>query len=209
MRDGARRQPLPLHRLPADHRRRARGRGRDARADAGPPEDCAMSDARVVGQDVPRVDGLEKVTGAAPLHRRPEVPAPAPRRRRPLAAPPRAGPRRADGEGAARCPGVRAVASGRDFPLHTGIYLKDQTVFATDRVRFVGDPVAAVAAETPGGRRRGRGARRGRLRAAPADLRRGGGHRRRAPRSSTPTSGSYEVVPVDHARRPAPTSATT
>ncbi len=46
-------------------------------------------------------------------------------------------------------PGVRAVVSGRDFPLHTGIYLKDQTVFATDRVRYVGDPVAAVAAETP------------------------------------------------------------
>ena len=41
-------------------------------------------------------------------------------------------------------PGVRAVACGRDFPYHTGIYLKDQTVFAIDRVRFVGDPVAAV-----------------------------------------------------------------
>jgi CO/xanthine dehydrogenase Mo-binding subunit len=54
-----------------------------------------------------------------------------------------------DLEAASKVPGVRAVASGREFPFHTGIYLKDQTVFATDRVRFVGDPVAAIAAETP------------------------------------------------------------
>ena len=104
--------------------------------------------APVVGTDVPRVDGLEKVTGAAKytadlkfprlLHvavvRSPH---------------PHARVLDVRTEKAARMQGVRAVASGRDFPLHTGIYLKDQTVFATDRVRFVGDPVAAVAAETP------------------------------------------------------------
>ena len=45
------------------------------------------------------------------------------------------------------------------------------------------------------GRGRGRRARRGRLRAAPADLRRRGGNRPTARRSSTPTSGSYECVP--------------
>lgn len=107
-----------------------------------------MSAARVVGTDVPRVDGLEKVTGAAKytadlkfprlLHvvvvRSPH---------------PHARVLDVRTDKAARMPGVRAVVSGRDFPLHTGIYLKDQTVFATDRVRFVGDPVAAVAAETP------------------------------------------------------------
>jgi CO/xanthine dehydrogenase Mo-binding subunit len=101
-----------------------------------------------VGTDVPRVDGLEKVTGAAQytadlkfprlLHvavvRSPH---------------PHARVLDVRTERASRMPGVRAVVSGRDFPLHTGIYLKDQTVFATDRVRFVGDPVAAVAAETP------------------------------------------------------------
>lgn len=108
----------------------------------------AAATNRAVGQDVPRVDGLEKVTGAAKytadlkfprlLHvavvRSPH---------------PHARVRDVRTDKAARLLGVRAVASGRDFPLHTGIYLKDQTVFATDRVRFVGDPVAAVAAETP------------------------------------------------------------
>ncbi|MBM4398496.1 MAG: molybdopterin-dependent oxidoreductase, partial [Deltaproteobacteria bacterium] len=102
----------------------------------------------VVGTDVPRVDGLEKVTGAARytadlkfarlLHaavvRSPHAHA------RVLAV---------RTEAAQRVPGVRAVVTGRDFPYHTGIYLKDQTVFAIFRTRFVGDPVAAVAAETP------------------------------------------------------------
>lgn len=106
-----------------------------------------MSAPRVVGREVARVDGVEKVTGAAAytadlkfprlLHvcvvRSPH---------------PHARVLDVRTERAAKAPGVRAVASGRDFPFHTGIYLKDQTVFATDRVRFVGDPVAAVAAET-------------------------------------------------------------
>jgi len=107
-----------------------------------------VSAARVVGRDVERVDGVEKVTGAATytadlkfprlLHvavvRSPH---------------PHARVLDVRTDRASRAPGVRAAASGRDFPFHTGIYLKDQTVFATDRVRFVGDPVAAVAAETP------------------------------------------------------------
>ncbi len=107
-----------------------------------------MTAARSVGTDVPRVEGLEKVTGAAQYTADLKFPrllhvavvrSPHPHARV-LAV---------RTEKAARMPGVRAVVSGRDFPLHTGIYLKDQTVFATDRVRFVGDPVAAVAAETP------------------------------------------------------------
>jgi CO/xanthine dehydrogenase Mo-binding subunit len=103
---------------------------------------------RWIGQTVERVDGLEKVTGAAQytadlkfprmLHAH-VVRSPHPHAR---VLDVRMGK-------AAGVPGVRAVASGREFPFHTGIYLKDQTVFATDRVRFVGDPVAAVAAETP------------------------------------------------------------
>ncbi|MBW2701590.1 MAG: xanthine dehydrogenase family protein molybdopterin-binding subunit [Deltaproteobacteria bacterium] len=101
-----------------------------------------------VGRDVERVDGLEKVTGAARytgdlafshlLHaavlRSPH---------------PHARIKHIDLEPARKVPGVKAVVCGRDYPYHVGIYLKDQTVFATDRVRYVGDPVAAVAAETP------------------------------------------------------------
>ncbi len=107
-----------------------------------------MTAARVVGQHVPRVDGLEKVTGAAKYTADLKFP-----RLLHVAVvrSPHAHARVRDvrTERAARADGVRGVVSGRDFPLHTGIYLKDQTVFATDRVRYVGDPVAAVAAETP------------------------------------------------------------
>ena len=46
-------------------------------------------------------------------------------------------------------PGVRVVVTGQDFPGFTGLYLKDRRIFALDRVRFVGEPVAAVAADSP------------------------------------------------------------
>ena len=42
--------------------------------------------------------------------------------------------------------GVKAVTTGADFPKRIGLYLKDKNIFACDRVRFVGDPVAGVAA---------------------------------------------------------------
>jgi CO/xanthine dehydrogenase Mo-binding subunit len=45
-------------------------------------------------------------------------------------------------------PGVHAVLSGKDFPRKIGLYLKDRTIFATDRVRYVGEPVAAVIADS-------------------------------------------------------------
>ena len=45
-------------------------------------------------------------------------------------------------------PGVRVVVTGKDFPGLTGLYLSDRPTFAVDRVRFVGEAVAGVAAET-------------------------------------------------------------
>ena len=45
-------------------------------------------------------------------------------------------------------PGVRAVVTGRDFPFTFGSFIQDQPFLAIDRVRFVGEPVAAVAADT-------------------------------------------------------------
>src|SRR6476646_4771522 len=45
-------------------------------------------------------------------------------------------------------PGVYLVLSGKDFPVPYGILpvSQDEHALATDRVRFVGDPVAAVVA---------------------------------------------------------------
>ncbi|HXG50954.1 MAG TPA: xanthine dehydrogenase family protein molybdopterin-binding subunit [candidate division Zixibacteria bacterium] len=50
---------------------------------------------------------------------------------------------------ARRLPGVRAVLTGADVAgIYVGTRVKDQPVLAGDRTRFVGDPVAAVAAES-------------------------------------------------------------
>src|SRR2546422_5652748 len=47
-------------------------------------------------------------------------------------------------------PGVRAVMTAADVPdVRYGGALKDETVFARGKVRYVGQPVAAVAATTP------------------------------------------------------------
>src|SRR5437773_6969967 len=51
---------------------------------------------------------------------------------------------------AASVPGVKAVLTGKDLPLPFGILpvSQDEHALALDKVRFVGDPVAAVAATT-------------------------------------------------------------
>ena len=59
--------------------------------------------------------------------------------------------RAVDVEAASRMPGVVCVVTGADLaaladPLY-GVGLRDQPVIATDRVRYVGDPVAAVVAD--------------------------------------------------------------
>jgi CO/xanthine dehydrogenase Mo-binding subunit len=56
-----------------------------------------------------------------------------------------------DVRGARAMPGVRAVVTAEDVPGTNGfgIVLRDQPVLCRDRVRFEGDAVAAVAADTP------------------------------------------------------------
>jgi CO/xanthine dehydrogenase Mo-binding subunit len=102
----------------------------------------------VVGTSPQRIEGREKVTGAAQyvddlqfgpnlLH--------AQLKRSPIA---HGFIRRLDVEKARALSGVRVVVTGEDFPGLTGLYLSDWPIFATDRVRFYGEPVAAVAADT-------------------------------------------------------------
>ena len=53
-----------------------------------------------------------------------------------------------DTAAAVRVRGVRAVLTGRDIPpVHWGSQVKDQTALAMDRVRFIGEEVAVVAAD--------------------------------------------------------------
>lgn len=54
-----------------------------------------------------------------------------------------------DVERAAALPGVHAIVSAADVPDTTsGWVLKDQPIFAREEVRFIGEPIAAVAADT-------------------------------------------------------------
>ncbi|HLE15702.1 MAG TPA: xanthine dehydrogenase family protein molybdopterin-binding subunit [Anaerolineales bacterium] len=99
-----------------------------------------------VGESKPRLDAREKVTGAAIfaddiqfgnalLHARI------------LRSPhPHALITSIDTSQAEALPGVKAVVTGQDFPGYIGLYLLDRHIFCRDRVRYVGDPVAGVAA---------------------------------------------------------------
>lgn len=49
---------------------------------------------------------------------------------------------------ALKVPGVVKVITGRSFPIRFGLYLKDRNAMAIERVRYVGEPVALVVAET-------------------------------------------------------------
>src|SRR3990170_8786474 len=54
-----------------------------------------------------------------------------------------------DTSAAERLPGVKAVATAKDAPDNvSGLIIPDQPVFADDKVRFRGEIVALVAAET-------------------------------------------------------------
>ena len=99
-----------------------------------------------IGASYPRNDVYEKVTGTAVyaddiqfgnklLHAR-VVRSPYPH----------AIIKRVDTSKAEKYPGVKAVVSGKDFPERIGLYIQDKTIFATDRARYLGDPIAAVAA---------------------------------------------------------------
>ncbi len=99
-----------------------------------------------------RADYLEKVTGAAQFVS--DVLVPGMLHGRILRSPlPHARIRSIDASAALAMPGVVAVLTGADVSTiraggnpHWGLYLRDRPLIAVDRVRYVGDPVAAVAA---------------------------------------------------------------
>ena len=102
----------------------------------------------IVGTSVQRLDVMEKVTGATAytddlqfgnglLHCRVK--------RSPH---PHALIKNIDVEKALKLPGVKKIITGAEFPEFIGLYLKDRNILARDRVRFVGEAVAAVVATT-------------------------------------------------------------
>lgn len=102
---------------------------------------------RFVGQPVVRVDAPAKVAGTATYGV--DVEAPGMLVGKVLrAGVPHALITRLDVGGAWEVPGVRAVVTGRDHEVLHGPLMKDQPPMAIDRVRFAGEAVAAVAAES-------------------------------------------------------------
>lgn len=101
----------------------------------------------VVGTDVPRIEGRQKVTGAARYTV--DVALPGTLTARVLRATvPHATITRIDTSAAQALPGVRGVVTGADLGgLRTGASIRDMPVLAVDRVRFVGEPIAIVAAD--------------------------------------------------------------
>jgi len=99
-----------------------------------------------IGDSVPRVDAREKVTGSA-LFADDFQFGPGLLYARVKRSPhPHALIKRIDTSKARLLPGVKAVVTGADYPGMIGLYLTDRYIFCRDRVRYVGDPVAGVAA---------------------------------------------------------------
>jgi CO/xanthine dehydrogenase Mo-binding subunit len=103
---------------------------------------------RTVGKPLPRIEGVDKVTGKTQYAA--DVPIAGVLWGKVLRSPvPHARIVRIDTSKARTLSGVRAVLTGADLPpVYVGSRMKDMPVLARERVRFVGDPVAAVAAES-------------------------------------------------------------
>jgi CO/xanthine dehydrogenase Mo-binding subunit len=105
-----------------------------------------MTTFRNIGQSTPRLEGTEKVTGATRYTA--DLTLPGTLWGRCLRSPwPHARIVHIDGSRASQVPGVHAVLTGADVAgVRYGRRLHDVPVLAEDRVRFVGERVAAVAA---------------------------------------------------------------
>src|SRR5213082_2728036 len=102
---------------------------------------------RVVGQPLPKVDAAAKVTGRA-MYADDLLPARTLHCRILRSPHPHARILSIDTSAARRMPGVLAVITGLDLPIKFGILpvTQDERALEHEKVRYVGDPIAAVAA---------------------------------------------------------------
>jgi CO/xanthine dehydrogenase Mo-binding subunit len=108
--------------------------------------DKLISTPHLIGDSVPRVDAREKVIGAALFADDLQFGPGLLYARIKRSSLPHAFIKRIDASRALEIPGVKAVVTGAEFPGYSGLYLQDRHIFCRDRVRYVGDPVAGVAA---------------------------------------------------------------
>lgn len=114
-----------------------------------------MNDYRYIGKNVIRIDGAEKVSGAAvygddidfgPNLLYAEIVS---------STQAHAIIKSIETTEAEHVEGVFKVFTGKDFPYKFGLYMKDRYIFAQDKVRFVGEQVAAVIGRTAQAARQG------------------------------------------------------
>jgi CO/xanthine dehydrogenase Mo-binding subunit len=105
-----------------------------------------MEELSIVGQRIPRVEGEDKVTGKGLYVADMKLPHMLYGKilRSPL---PHAKILNIDTSKAKKLPGVKAVLTGEDTSkVKWGAFIQDMHVLSFDKVRFVGDEIAAVAA---------------------------------------------------------------
>src|SRR6185312_17030923 len=143
-------QPLPLHRLYQDYRSGRAGGYPHARLRRRHGGWIAARRGKItmlIGKSLPKIDSYAKVTGAARYAD--DIKLPRMAFGRILRSPhPHAHIIRIDTSRARAYPGVLDVITGADLPVKYGSMptTQDEYPFAIDRVRYVGDPVAAVCA---------------------------------------------------------------
>ena len=105
-----------------------------------------MKELTVVGERIPILDGKEKVTGEAKYAA--DLKFPHMLYGKILRSPhPHAKILNIDIRKAKKVPGVKAVITAKDTPqIKWGAFIEDQTIFAVEKVRYIGEEVAAVAA---------------------------------------------------------------
>jgi len=104
-----------------------------------------LDDLHIVGQRISRVEGVEKATGTALFAT--DVKFAGMLYGKVLRSPlPHARILHVDTSRAERLPGVRAVATGKDLKAVYGRCIQDQPYYCFDKVRYIGDAVAGVAA---------------------------------------------------------------
>lgn len=106
----------------------------------------APSEFSPVGEDVTRIDALEKVTGEACFADDFQF-GPGLLYGRIVRSPhPHALITGINLNRALALPGVKGIVTGQDCRDRIGLYLKDRYIFCRDRARYVGDPVAGIVA---------------------------------------------------------------
>jgi carbon-monoxide dehydrogenase large subunit len=111
-----------------------------------PGKESTTEIRKPVGESVTRVEARDKVTGSATFADDIQF-GPGLLYARILRSPhPHALIKKIDTSKARGLPGVKAIVTGEDFPGLTGLYLHDRGIYARERARYVGDPIAGVAA---------------------------------------------------------------